>query len=160
MSLRLEEEAIQQAQQPSTSAQSLASQSFSTPSSSSASSPYIPPRPTDVSFIDVSCPDPPVTGWDNKHYNCTKLSGIQGSDLTGISAYSIQQCIDACSTYNSIAGEDKCKAVVLNRNLKNMYTENKGGNCWLKSDVKPVEALLETYDTTGSMFVAEVNKKH
>lgn len=53
-------------------------------------------------------------------------------DLTGMVAYTLQQCVDACSTYNQVAGNTTCRAVVLISFLRSSYFGNKGANCWLK----------------------------
>ena len=58
---------------------------------------------------------------------------MPGSDITGMTAYSLQQCIDACSTMNDLAGERRCIAVALNGDLAEWYKANKGANCWLKN---------------------------
>jgi hypothetical protein len=53
-------------------------------------------------------------------------------DLTGMVAYTLQQCVDACGTYNQVAGNTTCRAVVLISYLRDSYFGNKGANCWLK----------------------------
>jgi hypothetical protein len=51
----------------------------------------------------------------------------------GIVAYTLQTCIDACSTMNQLQGSTKCKAVIIGTNMSKDYNHNKGATCWLKS---------------------------
>jgi hypothetical protein len=58
-------------------------------------------------------------------------------DITGITAYSLQQCVDACSTMNEVEGTTKCRAVALSQALSDEYGHNRGANCWLKNVTEP-----------------------
>lgn len=48
-------------------------------------------------------------------------------------AYTLQQCVDACSTMNMVIENKPCKAIVLSENLMQDYMGNGRANCWLKS---------------------------
>jgi hypothetical protein len=58
---------------------------------------------------------------------------IPGNDITGITALSLQQCVDACSTWNTRNTATPCKAVVLNADVAGSYNSNFRANCWLKT---------------------------
>jgi hypothetical protein len=58
-------------------------------------------------------------------------------DITGFVAYTLQQCIDACSTYNEVMANNTCQAVVLGEGLASDYRVNKGANSWLKNMAGP-----------------------
>lgn len=68
-------------------------------------------------------------------YDCLNDSDVRDKtkDITGISAYSLQQCIDACSTMNVVAKSSKCVAISVNKWLGEEMQINSGANCWLKS---------------------------
>lgn len=105
------------------------------PSPTASRSIYTPPPAASVALIDISCPPataPSLKSYNDERYACTQGKGINGNDITGISAYSLQQCIDACSTFNTRGGSTKCAAVVLNADLAKSYDINNGANCWLK----------------------------
>jgi len=138
MAVRTKSEEIAQQAAPTSSSLSVSqSRSASASSTSASASAYIPPAATSIPLIDTSCPSL-LRSWDNKQYTCTEYRNIQGGDITGISAYSIQQCIDACSTYNSVAGSTKCRAVAIGADLGHAYEINKGANCWLKESATPL----------------------
>jgi hypothetical protein len=82
--------------------------------------------------------------WNGQLYAATVGKDIANNDITGIFAYTLQQCIDACSTMNAINKDDGCKAVVLISSLKREYEMNRGANCWLKSNSTTWDGLPET----------------
>jgi hypothetical protein len=131
----------QTSQQATTSAQATPTSSVASTASARASSPasstYIPPAATAVALIDITCPSS-LRAWDGKRYDCTELRNIQGGDITGISAYSLQQCIHACSTFSSRPGNKNCKAVAIGPALEHAYNINSGANCWLKESATPL----------------------
>lgn len=64
--------------------------------------------------------------------NCgiDRPSGAGGKDITRFPAYSVDDCITACSAFNEMDSvKVECVAAHFNANL---FTED-GGNCWLKS---------------------------
>ncbi|KAH7080893.1 hypothetical protein FB567DRAFT_115092 [Paraphoma chrysanthemicola] len=118
---------------PSATSIPLASAS-ATPSSSSL---YIPPPASSVLAIDISCPSI-LEAYNGKGYRCFKDTDINSiGDITGITAYSLQQCVDACSTMNEVAGTTRCRAVALSQALSDEYGHNRGANCWLKNVTEP-----------------------
>ncbi|KAF2845681.1 hypothetical protein T440DRAFT_472462 [Plenodomus tracheiphilus IPT5] len=126
---------------PATSATSSATlqpPSTTTPSSTTAATsniPYAPLPPTLVPTIDNSCPSSTLSAFNGATYTCTTDSNFFGGDITGIVAYTLQQCIDACTTMNEVSGDKKCVAIALNHDLAAAYRNLKGANCWLKSGV-------------------------
>jgi hypothetical protein len=105
--------------------------------------------------IDVKCPST-LQDYDKNAYSCEDdktipmEAGTVG-DLTGMVAYTLQQCIDACSTYNQVAGSTVCKAAVLISTLSTSYATNKGANCWLK---KKAEGSVRAVGYTLAKVVA------
>jgi len=85
-------------------------------------------------MIDISCPSQPQA-WNEASYNCTSGVNIPGADITGIIAYTLQQCMDACSTMNVVAGTTRCVGVALNGDMSARYGVGAGANCWLKERV-------------------------
>jgi hypothetical protein len=86
--------------------------------------------------------------WNKKSYDCFEGRNIWGrGDITGIVAYNMQQCIDACATFNAMGGM-KCAAVLLVRDLAKDYGTNKGAYCWLKNVTTP----LDPTPMSGVMF--------
>jgi hypothetical protein len=133
----------------STPSASVSASQISTNRTAAATQTYLPPAAKDVVWIDTSCPSSPLRSWDNGRYACTEDRNIQGGDITGISAYSIQQCIDACSTWNAGEGSSgkKCKAVAIGADLEHAYEINKGANCWLKEAAAPLTVYTPGEET-------------
>ncbi|KAH7066642.1 hypothetical protein BKA63DRAFT_522871 [Paraphoma chrysanthemicola] len=120
-------------QSPSATSIPLASSS-ATPSSASL---YIPPPASSILAIDISCPSV-LESYNGKGYRCFKDTDINSiGDITGITAYSLQQCVDACSTMNEVEGTASCRAVALSQALSDEYGHNRGANCWLKNVTEP-----------------------
>lgn len=67
-------------------------------------------------------------------YNCLDSTNIlDGSDLMEFTAYTLEQCVDACSQYSAMASKNEtCKAVVINSEFRQSYETGNGANCWLK----------------------------
>ncbi|KAH9869905.1 hypothetical protein J1614_006826 [Plenodomus biglobosus] len=101
-----------------------------------SNTPYTPLPATLVPTIDNSCASPTLTAFNGASYACSPDSNFFGADITGIIAYTLQQCVDACSTMNEVAGQRRCVAVALNHDLAAAYRNLKGANCWLKSGVE------------------------
>ena len=60
------------------------------------------------------------------------------ADISGIISYSVKDCVNACSVFNTAAnvgGRDlKCQAVVFNSFMANSTKlKPTRGNCWLKN---------------------------
>jgi hypothetical protein len=65
----------------------------------------------------------------NYTYDCLTDSDISGSNITGIYAYSLQQCVDACSTMNLVKDSITCKAITLDQAAYTAYRDRFGANC-------------------------------
>ncbi|RYN88146.1 hypothetical protein AA0119_g12142 [Alternaria tenuissima] len=88
---------------PATSAMPTNGVTLTNSASASGSTPavYILSAAVSVVSIDTSCP-PSLVAWDSKRYTCADDRNIKDADITDISAYSLQQCIDVCSTWNAV----------------------------------------------------------
>ncbi|KAH7392147.1 hypothetical protein DE146DRAFT_634318 [Phaeosphaeria sp. MPI-PUGE-AT-0046c] len=111
--------------------------STTTPSASSLPSSsgifYVPPPAGSVLAIDTQCASK-LQSWDHSTYSCHSGQDIPGQgDIAAMTAYTIQQCIDACSSMSTIPGAPKCRAVAIGKTLSHEYNVNKGANCWLKN---------------------------
>ncbi|KAF2026212.1 hypothetical protein EK21DRAFT_74698 [Setomelanomma holmii] len=106
-------------------------------STSASTSLYVPPSAASVLAINIDCPSV-LESYNGKSYRCFQNTDINSlGDITGITAYSLQQCVDACSTMNEVEGIAKCQAVALSQALSDEYGHNKGANCWLKNVTEP-----------------------
>ncbi|USP80176.1 uncharacterized protein yc1106_07450 [Curvularia clavata] len=87
--------------------------------------------------IDNSCPST-LRSYNSKLYDCVaKRNANEVGDIIAILAYTLQQCVDACSNMNIIAGSVKCRAVAMTNGLDYEYQNNIAANCWLKSASQP-----------------------
>ena len=124
--------------------------SVSSTSPSATSEPYKVKGPEDVDIIDIFCPTNALVSRPyNKEFSCTNGQTIQGkgTDITGLISYSLQTCVDACSTYNDVNKDSdvpKCVAVVLGSGMKTDYAGNKGANCWLKNTAEGNRVSLDS----------------
>ena len=50
----------------------------------------------------------------------------------GITAYTLQQCAEACAYYDSVQGNKACVGVVLKSNMSTTYGKD-DANCFLKA---------------------------
>jgi hypothetical protein len=57
-------------------------------------------------------------------------------DLTSFTAYTLEQCVDACSQYNFRDKNATCQAVVINDDVAFLRGRGNGANCWLKSNTE------------------------
>jgi hypothetical protein len=110
----------------------------STPSATNppSTSLYAPLPAASVDKIDISCPRS-LLSYNEKYYNCFPQLNIEAGNVMAISAYSLQQCIDACSTMNEVVGPNSCIAISLIEGLASDYRNNHGANCWLKNATSP-----------------------
>jgi hypothetical protein len=70
-------------------------------------------------------------------YNCAEFTDIYTvGNLVGIVAYTVQQCIDACSSMNNVTRSSTCVAVAINNALWFEYEKN-GANCFLQNVTGP-----------------------
>jgi hypothetical protein len=120
-----------------------------TPSSTGAQliSNYSVPAIATIDSIYTNCPDaetqPRTTYWKEIYtvdcyidytQSLPANGGGEIGDIAGIIAYSLDDCIAACSYSNQQQLEDatRCKAVTWRNDLKNV-TADFGANCWLKN---------------------------
>lgn len=70
------------------------------------------------------------------------------ADLVGLAAYTLDDCLEACSLYNrqSVYTKrgDACGAVTFCAAMQR-YTHTTGGNCWLKNDTMTLGDGDENY---------------
>src|SRR4051812_23963783 len=102
-----------------------AASSSSAASSSAAASPtaasstgyYVPLSPTAIARVDNSCPasNGKLMSFKGETFTCYGNRDVGGNNLAGFISYTLQTCIDACSTYNIILqqGGQKCLGVVM-----------------------------------------------
>lgn len=94
--------------------------------------------PEQVVLANNSCPpdNGDVKTSNAESYRCMSGKNVAGHDLAVIVAYTLQQCVDACSEMNRLANsKNACKGVVMAEDLSRRYLKGERGNCWLKSDV-------------------------
>ncbi|KAH7549205.1 hypothetical protein J3E72DRAFT_344457 [Bipolaris maydis] len=67
-------------------------------------------------------------------YNCLDNTNILDEpNLMAFTAYTLEQCVDACSQYSAMGNKNEtCKAVVINSQFRERYETGHGANCWLK----------------------------
>ena len=131
--------------------------STGTPTSSSATSSssliplYTAPSPSDINLVPLNCPalnNTPYTTYYGDTFTqiCgvdlqSNVSAISGNgaviaNIVGILAYSVEDCITACSKANTYVqrwGGSKCNSISFGSDLSILYPGNRA-NCWLKND--------------------------
>ncbi|KAL1593809.1 hypothetical protein SLS60_010541 [Paraconiothyrium brasiliense] len=111
-------------------------------STSSTEPPYVPKSPSEILRIDNSCPSSIISSSDvgsptTDRYNCQEDTDFGNNDIMWFTAYTLQACIDACSSYNvGNKTNTPCKGVALAEDLSHQYNVNGGANCWLKLGVE------------------------
>ncbi|KAI1514786.1 hypothetical protein Ptr86124_006109 [Pyrenophora tritici-repentis] len=70
-------------------------------------------------------------------YSCLDSTNILVLNLMSFTAYTLEQCVDACSQYNAMKNDmnTTCKATVINSDFRKNYESGIGANCWLKGGV-------------------------
>ena len=68
-------------------------------------------------------------------YSCLDSTNILDSTLMSFTAYTLEQCVDACSQYSAMdsSTNNTCKAAVISSDFRGRYETANGANCWLKS---------------------------
>jgi hypothetical protein len=91
--------------------------------------------PRDIQFVDGSFPAkitvqvPP----SSISFGCLEKTDLRNKrDITILTAYTIQSCIEACLLYNYFNATEPCKAVSFASDMSYVYAQY-GANCWLKS---------------------------
>ncbi|TLS22784.1 uncharacterized protein PpBr36_06181 [Pyricularia pennisetigena] len=113
---------------------------------------YTTPPTKDIETLQLSCPrldGTSFTGFDGKRFNI--VCGVDENgpgreavgeikDVSAFVAYSFQDCLNACTTYNRLSGRDParpssliCRAAVFRRSLNDNIALREGGNCFLKN---------------------------
>lgn len=119
-----------------------ASSATSTTTTAGLATDYAPLLPTQVSTLQYECDDGALrnsTTGQQFQLNCNK--NFPGSDLLNFVAYTLDDCIEACSNYNNINQTTICRGIVFNANM-DLITEEYNGNCYLKSSM--ANAIVDT----------------
>ena len=80
-------------------------------------------------------------------YSCLdNTNTMDESDLMTFTAYTLEQCVDACSQYSAMGSKNEtCKAVVINSQFRERYEMENGADCWLKGTVNSASARKTGY---------------
>jgi hypothetical protein len=99
---------------------------------------YVVPEPTLIQTLYNDCPtlnDTVILDTEDQQYRvaCGRrlLGGVDTTTLSELVAYSLQDCIQACTLLNAWSGGLKCSAVTWDTAMAYSYEVNIGGNCWL-----------------------------
>ena len=90
-------------------------------------SPYTPTPPADVSRLaDGSCPSSgrvslTVLGGSSV-FACNPGTDYPGNDITGLVAYTLQQCLESCLLANRVQDKKVCVAVAYSDRLSLKYS--------------------------------------
>ncbi|KAF2824460.1 hypothetical protein CC86DRAFT_384087 [Ophiobolus disseminans] len=103
-----------------------------------------------VHMINTTCPsstlsfgaDAPDLG-SAYQYNCLANKNLRDADLTSFTAYTLEQCVDACSQWNAAHGNRGCKGVVISYRVMYKRQTGNGANCWLKSGAESQESSVD-----------------
>ncbi|KAF2824476.1 hypothetical protein CC86DRAFT_371799, partial [Ophiobolus disseminans] len=140
----------------STPPQSVAASASSSPSPSTTPSPLAtsstpPSGPytalpfSQIASINVTCPSSIyTTGIDTlpdykarQRYQCFNGRNVRDfPDLVAFTAYSLAQCADACSQWNTLPQNISCVGVVIGGLVSTRIQNGNGANCWLKAFVR------------------------
>ena len=92
-------------------------------------------------IIDNSCP-PTLRSYNSKLYDCVaERNAAEVGDIVAFLAYTMQQCVEACSNMNVIAGSVKCRAVAMTNEVAYEFDNSIAANCWLKSASQPSQQM-------------------
>jgi hypothetical protein len=126
-----------------------ASTTSSSGSTSSASpSTYAPIPPGDVQLVSSTCPTSGtvtlvVRGSTHANsYNCSEQTNYPENDITMLTAYTMQQCIEACIIHNVFQNNRTCVGVAHSPLMSYRY-QTGGGNCFLKDNTGNVQKTAE-----------------
>ncbi|EXJ90458.1 hypothetical protein A1O1_03560 [Capronia coronata CBS 617.96] len=94
---------------------------------------YSPLLPDQVNTTALDCAEQAtITSRSDEQYQLNCNINYPDNDLLNFIAYSLDDCIDACSSINTVSGDTQCHGVVFNANLEKSDQQGHG-NCWLKS---------------------------
>jgi hypothetical protein len=132
--------------------------SIATPSSTPTGTVYTVLPFTQVNAINVTCPSslytsgqdiPEVNG--KYQFNCQNNKNMAGvPDLMSFTAYTLQQCVDACTQWNAMGNRPLCMASVIASSFQYRRTSGNGANCWLKNASKN---LQDSADATVASYI-------
>lgn len=98
--------------------------------------------PTGVLALD--CPDLDnqgqqivTLGSTSWRFTPTCGTDYKGNDIGGVVVYSFSDCLMACASHNYWVGQDECKAVHFNADMKSSI-EKFYGDCWLKNGTETI----------------------
>ncbi|KAM5343469.1 hypothetical protein ACJ41O_012006 [Fusarium nematophilum] len=125
-----------------------------TSSAENDTAPYVPRAAASVDLLELNCPDDfrdARTFKSNKGYEFKWYCGVNApagsdseeggkvADLAPIIAYTIQDCLNACSAmiekFDNEGTGVECKSVVFSKKMSEELS-NWGANCWLKNATK------------------------
>lgn len=114
---------------------------------------YIAPEPTLIQSLYSGCPalnDTIIQDTMDHSYRvaCGRhlIDDFDTTTLTELVAYSLQDCVQACSLLNVWSGQSNCSAVSWNNAMAYSY-ETIGGNCWLFNNASFI--ALDANSTTA-----------
>jgi hypothetical protein len=90
------------------------------------------------SIASLSNPCPAANGTvyvtpDNQVFRANCEQSLDGADISNVWAFSQEDCIDACASFNSRAVTNaSCAQILWTRNMQ-VPPSNQFGNCWLKT---------------------------
>jgi hypothetical protein len=129
-----------------------------TPSSAPTGTVYTALPFTEVNAINITCPsDLYLAGEDivqfkNKYqFNCLNKKNMAAvPDLMSFTAYTFQQCVDACMQWNAMGNRPICMAAIVSSTFRYRRTAGNGANCWLKRNST---TIIDSQDTTIASYV-------
>jgi hypothetical protein len=73
-------------------------------------------------------------------YNCSQQTNYPENDISMLTAYTMEQCIEACIILNVFQNNRTCVGVAHSPLMSYRY-ETGGGNCFLKSNTGTVQRV-------------------
>lgn len=118
---------------------------------------YAPLAPSDVKLLQHPCPSenytyqvngdpfpPQLFKWECQTAWLGNNRGTTGITLMQLSAYTAEQCVEACGGMNVWRNEQICSAVTFQASMSSEYAVGRG-NCWLFSGTQ------STWDDPGAL---------
>jgi hypothetical protein len=113
---------------------------------------------TEVNAINITCPSAlylagqDIAQFKNKYqFNCMNKKNMASvTDLMSFTAYTFQQCVDACMQWNAMGNRPMCMASVVSSTFQYRRTSGNGANCWLKVNSS---TIIDSQDTTIAAYV-------
>ncbi|KAH8709962.1 hypothetical protein GQ44DRAFT_714884 [Phaeosphaeriaceae sp. PMI808] len=120
--------------------------------------PYIAIPLAQVKSVDVKCPSsildmnigaPNLKG---RRYSCQDSVNSNDTDLIAFTAYTLEQCVNACSQYSLKWTKQPCAAAVIGGDIEKRRNIGDGSNCWLKT------GNLKSFAQSGFTLVTSLAK--